>query len=161
MNMMALTAEEVERFRREMRELRQRTAHAEHSAKQQREKAGQLEQDTHRQTDKIHGLTEENKNLQEDVEKLKAQLAVLGAHNEKLTGMIVLADRGVGVLATLRRIRPKLETDGEALQVAFTEFITGRAPEHRGNGLKYVKDALAKSGASLTFQSGDAILELR
>lgn len=75
--------------------------------------------------------------------------------------MIVLADRGVGVLTTLRRIRPILKTDEEALRVAFTEFITGRAPEHRGNGLKYVKDALQKSGAGLTFQSGDAILEIR
>lgn len=75
--------------------------------------------------------------------------------------VIVLADRGVGVLATLRRIRPHLKTDEEALRVAFTEFITGRAPEHRGNGLKYVKDALMKSGADLTFQSGDSVLEIR
>ncbi len=74
---------------------------------------------------------------------------------------IVLADRGVGVLATLRRIRPDLKTDEEALRVAFTEFVTGRAPEHRGNGLKYVKDALMKSGADLSFQSGNAVLEIR
>jgi|SRR3989338_9606265 len=75
--------------------------------------------------------------------------------------VIVLADRGVGVLATLRRVRPDLKTDEEAVRAAFTEFITGRAPEHRGNGLKYVKEALAKSGADLVFQSGDAILEIR
>lgn len=74
---------------------------------------------------------------------------------------VVLADRGVGVFATLHRIRPDLKTDEEALRVAFTEFITGRAPEHRGNGLKYVKDALMKSGADLSFQSGDAVLEIR
>lgn len=74
---------------------------------------------------------------------------------------IVLADRGVGVFATLHRVRPDLHTDEEALRMAFTEFITGRAPEHRGNGLKYVKDALAKSGADLSFQSGDAVLEIR
>lgn len=75
--------------------------------------------------------------------------------------VVVLADRGVGVLTTLRRIRPGLKTDEEALRVAFTEFVTGRAPEHRGNGLKYVKDALTKSGADLTFQSGDSVLEIR
>lgn len=75
--------------------------------------------------------------------------------------VIVLADRGVGVLATLRRIRPSLKTDEEALGVAFTEYITGRAPEHRGNGLKYVKKALAQAGADLSFQSGDSILEIR
>ncbi|MFH1078126.1 MAG: helix-turn-helix domain-containing protein [Patescibacteria group bacterium] len=75
--------------------------------------------------------------------------------------VVVLADRGVGVLATLRRIRPSLKTDEEALRVAFTEILTGRAPEHRGNGLKYVKDALTKSGADLSFQSGDSVLEIR
>ena len=75
--------------------------------------------------------------------------------------IIVLADRGVGVLATLRLIRPKLKTDEEALRVAFTEIITSRASEHRGNGLKYVRDALMQAGADLTFQSGDSILEIR
>ncbi len=74
---------------------------------------------------------------------------------------IVLADRGVGVRATLRRIRPDLETDEDALKAAFTEFITGRAPEHRGNGLKFVKDALMECKASLRFQSGHAILGIR
>jgi len=75
--------------------------------------------------------------------------------------VIVLADRGVGVLATLRKIRPGLRTDADALKVAFTEIITGRAPEHRGNGLKYVKDALTNAGADLSFQSGDSVLEIR
>ncbi len=75
--------------------------------------------------------------------------------------MIVLADRGVGVLATLRLIRPKLQTDEEALRLAFTEIITSRASEHRGNGLKYVREALTRAGADLTFQSGDSVLEIR
>lgn len=75
--------------------------------------------------------------------------------------IIVLADRGVGILATLRQIRPNLKNNEEALHVAFTEFITGRAPEHRGNGLKYVKAAIMKAGADLKFQSGDSILEIR
>lgn len=75
--------------------------------------------------------------------------------------VIVLADRGVGVLATLLRVRPKLTSHEEALHVAFTEFITGRAPEHRGNGLKYVTAALTKAGADLSFQSGDSILEIK
>ncbi len=75
--------------------------------------------------------------------------------------MIVLADRGVGVLHTLSRVRPELKIDEEALRVAFTEFVTGRFPEHRGNGLKYVKDALTRVGAELRFYSGEAVLELR
>ncbi|MBP9864440.1 helix-turn-helix domain-containing protein [Patescibacteria group bacterium] len=75
--------------------------------------------------------------------------------------IIVLADRGVGVLATLRRIRPDLKTDEEALKTAFTEFVTGRAPEHRGNGLKYVRAALSQADANLFFQSGEAVFEMR
>ncbi len=73
-------------------------------------------------------------------------------------GVVVLADRGVGILATLRRIRPKLTTNEEALKVAFTEIISGRAPEHRGNGLKYVRRAIAQSKALLRFWTGDASL---
>lgn len=75
--------------------------------------------------------------------------------------IIVLADRGVGVLTTLRLVRPKLKTDAEALKMAFTEIITSRATEHRGNGLKYVRKALSLAGAELMFQSGDAVLEIR
>jgi excisionase family DNA binding protein len=73
---------------------------------------------------------------------------------------VVLADRGVGILATLRRIRPALETHTEALEVAFTEIITGRAPEHRGNGLKYVRRAIGESRTSLRFWTGNAYLSL-
>ncbi len=75
--------------------------------------------------------------------------------------IIVLADRGVGVLATLRLVRPKLKTDEEALHLAFTEIITSRSSEHRGNGLKYVKEAIVQAGAHLTFQSGDSQLIIR
>ncbi len=75
--------------------------------------------------------------------------------------LIVLADRGVGVLTTLRRVKPDLQTDEGALRVAFTEFVTGRAPEHRGNGLKYVAEALMKSDANLLFQSGDSLLKIQ
>ena len=75
--------------------------------------------------------------------------------------IIVLADRGVGILATLRLVRPKLETDEEALRVAFTEVLTSRASEHRGNGLKYVNEALTQAGVDFTFQSGTAVLSIR
>lgn len=73
---------------------------------------------------------------------------------------IVLADRGHGILETLRRVRPGLKDHMEALEVAFTEVLTGRAPEKRGNGLKFVRKAVAQSAISLIFQSGDARLEL-
>lgn len=74
--------------------------------------------------------------------------------------IIVLADRGVGILATLSRVRPQLATHAEALEVAFTEIITGRAPEHRGNGLKYVRRAIGELKANLRFWTGDAYLSI-
>ena len=74
--------------------------------------------------------------------------------------IIVLGDRGVGMLATLKQIKPELSTDSEALRVAFTEVLTGRAPEHRGNGLKYAQKALKQAHAQLDFQSGDACVKL-
>jgi len=73
--------------------------------------------------------------------------------------MVVLADRGLGILQTLKRVRASLTDDKTALEVAFTEVITGRAPEDRGNGLKYVRKVVEKSSISLLFLTGDAQLE--
>jgi len=73
---------------------------------------------------------------------------------------IVLADRGQGILATLKKIRPKLSNHQDALKVAFTEIISGRAPEYRGNGLKFVRNVIAANGISLFFQTGDARLKI-
>lgn len=73
---------------------------------------------------------------------------------------IVLSDRGVGVLATLKRVIPSLSTHQEALRVAFTEIITGRAPEHRGNDLKYVRKAILAAASTLEFRTGNACLAI-
>lgn len=73
---------------------------------------------------------------------------------------IVLADRGRGVLETLRAVRPELSDHASALRVAFTEVVTGRAPEARGNGLKFVRKVVTEHGLQLSFQSGDAIISL-
>lgn len=73
--------------------------------------------------------------------------------------MVVLADRGIGILQSLKRVRESLTEDKAALEVAFTEVITGRAPEDRGNGLKYVRKVIEKSSMSLFFQTGNAQLE--
>ncbi|MEK7528509.1 MAG: helix-turn-helix domain-containing protein [Patescibacteria group bacterium] len=75
--------------------------------------------------------------------------------------VVVLADRGQGVLRSLKRVRPALENDEEALMVAFTEVVTGRAPEQRGNGLKYVRRVITGSEMELFFQTGSARLILR
>ncbi len=74
---------------------------------------------------------------------------------------IVLADRGLGVLKTLQRVKTGLKNHKDALKVAFTEIISGRTPEARGNGLKYVKNVISKNSINLEFQSGDAKLILR
>ena len=74
---------------------------------------------------------------------------------------VVLADRGQGILQTLKRVRPELIDDRQALKVAFTEIVSGRAPEERGNGLKFVRRVVIKSLSGLFFQSGNAQLELK
>lgn len=71
---------------------------------------------------------------------------------------VVLADRGQGILETLKRVRPGLKTDEEALRTAFTEIISGRAPEARGNGLKYVRKVISENSMTLEFWSGNSRL---
>lgn len=74
---------------------------------------------------------------------------------------IVLADRGQGILKTLKRVRKNLSSDADALQVAFTEILSGRAPEARGNGLKFVKNIVTQNDFNLLFQTGQAELHLK
>ena len=77
---------------------------------------------------------------------------------------IALADRGQGILTTLKRVRPNLENDEQALRVAFTEKISGRSPESRGNGLKFVRKIITGKQTGLDiklyFQTGNAALNL-
>ena len=49
----------------------------------------------------------------------------------------------------------------EALKTAFTEKLSGRAPENRGNGLKYVRNVISKYPINLVFKTGDAKVNLR
>lgn len=72
--------------------------------------------------------------------------------------LIVLADRGRGVKTTLRQIRPNLATDIEALNVAFTEIVSGRNPEKRGNGLKVVRNIAESEYIGLLFRSGIGVV---
>ena len=74
--------------------------------------------------------------------------------------VIVLADRGLGIRATLLRVRPMLKDDTEALTVAFRERVSGRAPEQRGNGLKFVHDVAMKYPVGVSLQSGTALAEI-
>ena len=76
-------------------------------------------------------------------------------------GIIVLADRGLGILETLRRVRSDLSTHVKAVEVAFTEFLSGWAPEKRGNGLKLVREVVLANPIDLFFVSGDAEVHLK
>ena len=75
--------------------------------------------------------------------------------------IVVLADRGLGVLETLRQVRPNLPSHVKAVEVAFTEFISGRAPEKRGNGLKLVREVIIDQPFDLFYTSGDAEVRMK
>lgn len=75
--------------------------------------------------------------------------------------IIVLADRGLGILETLRQVRPELPSHVTAVEVAFTEFISGRAPERRGNGLKLVREVVMEQPIDLFYTSGDAEVRMK
>ncbi len=75
--------------------------------------------------------------------------------------IVVLADRGRGILTTLRNVEPNLANHQDALYVAFTKLISGRPGESRGNGLKFVKDVVMKNEIGLFFQTGDAYFEIK
>ena len=75
--------------------------------------------------------------------------------------LVVLVDRGLGILATLRRVRPQLANAEEAVKVAFTEKLSSRYPEARGNGLKFVRSVIIDNPFTLDFETGDAFLYLK
>lgn len=74
---------------------------------------------------------------------------------------ILMADRGQGIFSTIKRAKPSVKNDIEAMWVAFTEKISGRAPEQRGNGLKFVKKIFAQQRWQLDFRSGLATCSIK
>ena len=76
-------------------------------------------------------------------------------------GKIILADRGQGILKTLKKVKPELNNHLGALKTAFTEIISGRSPESRGNGLKYVREVITNNDIDLFFQTGNAKLKIK
>lgn len=73
---------------------------------------------------------------------------------------IVLADRGQGILKTIKNVWPKALNHQAALNIAFTKIISGRFPEKRGNGLKFVANVIKEKGWNLQFNTGNARLIL-
>ena len=73
-----------------------------------------------------------------------------------LGGYTVIADFGRGLLDSLRRVKPQLKNDEEAMRTAFLERISGRFPEQRGNGLKFVLETAVANKWSIFYKSGTA-----
>lgn len=72
---------------------------------------------------------------------------------------ICISDRGQGVLRTLSRADPKIRDEQTALVAAFERVLSGRAPENRGNGLKFVRNVVsAGEGRGLACRSGAALI---
>ncbi|MDO8519953.1 MAG: hypothetical protein Q7T11_07320 [Deltaproteobacteria bacterium] len=72
---------------------------------------------------------------------------------------VVLSDRGQGILASLKRAKPDLRDDAEALKTAFEKTLSGRHPEQRGNGLKFVRSVINQNTKrGLLFGSGRATI---
>jgi len=85
---------------------------------------------------------------------------VLFATDETSRG-IILADRGQGIMTTIRNAVPNAKTHKAALSIAFTRIISGRGGERRGNGLKFVAKIITEKRWSLRLYSGDALAHLK
>lgn len=70
--------------------------------------------------------------------------------------IIVLADRGQGIYSSIKKIAPEIKNDLEALEIAFTKYVSGRYPEKRGNGLKFVVSVAKQLQIDVTLLSGNA-----
>lgn len=56
----------------------------------------------------------------------------------------IIADRGRGIKESLQGVYKLLPAENSYTEVAFEKVITGRAPESRGNGLKFTKRSILK-----------------
>ena len=67
---------------------------------------------------------------------------------------VILADYGQGIKESLSSVI-KLANDLEAVETGFTKQISGRKPEQRGNGLKFVAETMTDKKWSMFFQTGN------
>ena len=68
--------------------------------------------------------------------------------------LVVLADYGRGIRDSLSNVI-KLTDDLSAVETGFTKQISGRMPEQRGNGLKFVANTIVEKKWDFYFQSGN------
>lgn len=89
-----------------------------------------------------------------EYEKRHVRGAYFNTDNKRL---IILVDFGQGLRNSLSSVR-KINSDLEAVIIAFTERLSGRAPEQRGNGLKFVCDAVKEKIVVFIFSIGQCLL---
>ena len=76
---------------------------------------------------------------------------------DTFSDFIYLCDFGVGLRKTLSRTISDISDDRNAIEIAFTKNVSGRAPELRGNGLKFTLSSIVENNWSLYYHSGNAI----
>ncbi|MGZ3805245.1 MAG: hypothetical protein ACXVCE_12495 [Bacteriovorax sp.] len=72
----------------------------------------------------------------------------------------IICDRGRGIKQSLSVVYDLKKEDKDYISIAFQKVITGRAPEKRGNGLKFVRKNILNCGLGLTCKSGDELFHL-
>lgn len=93
---------------------------------------------------------------------LTGAIIVGQAYPKKKQLEIVVADPGIGFKDSLRRIKPDLKNQVEAIKIALKEGISGRIDERRGNGLKIIQDwTFNQLSGKLMVQSYDGLIEAR
>jgi hypothetical protein len=99
-----------------------------------------------------------NNSFDHNIGNWRDVMGIFFAYDPK--GLIVIADRGQGIFGSLNQIDKKIKSDKEALEVAFTKRISGRAPEKRGNGLKFVRESAKENKMHIKVFSGNAVIEV-
>lgn len=65
---------------------------------------------------------------------------------------VIVADRGQGILKSLQQADSSINSEEQALNIALTKQLSGRKPERRGRGLKFIVTALDNQLANSSFE---------
>lgn len=80
---------------------------------------------------------------------------------EDETLILGVADRGRGIVGSLRTMFSPSVPNEQVLKLAFEQIISGRSPEKRGNGLKFVRNAIQTSpNNALKCFSNDCVYQI-
>lgn len=86
---------------------------------------------------------------------------LFGYEFEKKIILAWIADRGRGFFDSLKKVAKEISTDQQAIEMAYEKVISGRAPERRGNGLKFVRQVInGHRNRALTAISGKGKLSI-